>query len=65
MRLRRQLPTIVGINLVIGVGFIGACAGELREFVIDNEVFGGLSRIFAYFLCRCLKFVPEVYIVDE
>ena len=41
-----QLPMMAGINLVNGIGLIGACVGcSLEKLVIDNEVFGGLKRI--------------------
>jgi len=41
-----QLSMMAGINLVNGIGTIGACDGcSLEKLVIDNEVLGGLQRI--------------------
>jgi trimethylamine--corrinoid protein Co-methyltransferase len=41
-----QLPMMAGINLVVGIGLIGACVGmSYEKIVIDNEVFGGLRRM--------------------
>ena len=41
-----QISMMAGVNIVVGIGLINACAGcSLEKLIIDDEVIGGIKRI--------------------